>query len=260
MKIFRKIAKKCKDDILEVCSSFNYFKSKIVCLPFFLLFQNGSRDFEILVTILRGLDELLQGQVDAFIHHSRHAQRSSDDDDSDDEHDRTLKRLHSHEESKTTKVSDTHDALNRFINDEQKNDFKNSEISDSESSTNDGNSHVDKKSRLENNFDDDDGDENDGGRETNHKSRNSLSQTENHYQQFGPLSQTQTEICDNTKKGTKKKSREARLLSSYNHSPLETTNHETIQIEKPQHRHKQKYLKLYCKFKNIEFIVNFINL
>jgi hypothetical protein len=97
---------------------------------------------------------------------------------------------------------------------------------------------VDKKSRLENNFDDDDGDENDGGRETNHKSRNSLSQTENHYQQFGPLSQTQTEICDNTKKGTKKKSREAKLLSSYNHSPLETTNHETIQIEKPQHRHK----------------------
>ena len=210
-------------------------------VPFFFCFQNGSRDFEILVTILRGLDELLEGQVDAFLHHSRHAQRSSDDDDSDDEHDRTLKRLHSHVESKSNKVSDKHDALNRFVNDLQKNDDKNSETSDSESSTNDGNSHADKKSRLENNFDDrdsdDDGDENDGGKETNDKSRNSLSQTqtENQYQQFRPLSQTQTEIGDNTK--TKKSIREANRLRSYNQTPPETSNHET---SKPQHRHKQK--------------------
>ena len=89
--------------------------------------------------------------------------------------------------------------------------------------TNNGNSHVDKKSRFENNFDDrnsdDDGDE-------------------KHYQQFRPLSQTQTEIGDNTKTKTKKIHREAKSLSSYNHSPPETSNHETIRIEKPQHRLK----------------------
>ena len=111
---------------------------------------------------------------------------------------------------------------------------KNSEISDSDSSTNDGTLHADKKSRLENNFDDrdsdDDRDNNDGGKETNDKSRNSIdqrigplsqTQTENPYQRFGPLSQTQTEIGDNTKIKTKKSSREAERLKSYNRTPPE---------------------------------------
>jgi hypothetical protein len=147
MKVFRKIAKKCKEEILEVFSKKLLNTNYIFVLLIFIHIQNGG-DFEVLITILRGLEKLLRSKVDSLSQPSRQRHESSDDDDSDDEHDRAQKRLLS-QELKTHKESESHEILDELIRqrDTPQEQENQSSETESENETRNNESETDDESR-----------------------------------------------------------------------------------------------------------------
>jgi hypothetical protein len=93
----------------------------------------------------------------------RRSQDSSDEEDSDDEHDRTLNRLHSHEEIKNVQDYGKHDALDRLViqnsydgqSNKSDSDTDIGDDIDSESSTDDGNCDISDSERKKSNFEND---------------------------------------------------------------------------------------------------------